>query len=673
MEKVENSPTKQSFMNLKAELTEPPFIGTTTQNISTNTNITSNPNAVTLPNRTIDPDSSDIIIDDNKLDVGDSYLGFLRNKKSSIETSINSNTHTPNSTISDPKLKKATNPSIASLRGISELSTPNGTISKGSSRAEFFAAKLHYAIKDDNKNKDDSNETFVYDTTTNGAKSTVDQDLDFGTGPANGNPSNTGKCIKDDKSTIADSHSIVTPSELNTVNQGSPYFNKYGMDDTFDLISKSSINSRRQFQRKLSKDSAMDDTLQPIYSKDDNSNLSNHNTINNAQNTTFSNNINCNTTNNNNNNNNNQLRQITSRLFDSKGVKPRRYSGVDNDVSLGDSFDEDFDYYESNMLNQQPQQSQPHHHLNDHSNTNVIYSIDENDSDFEDQLSNYFRMNNPRNQQIPGTVGNNRNTNSGSIHAYHQFNDYGSISNDFKQKLKKKRNDIYISPHDFTSIRTQRIKQVRNFCYTAIGIISLLFTGFILGFILATNKELQSVDVIDVTDVLISQEALIFDMVFDAFNPGLLPLTIKDVQLDIFAKTTYAIGETPGHNDDGDDKRKYDTVLLGSIEKLELPLSFNGGFLTRQHDVSVTEMKILNPCSYDDDDDDDDDDGDDDEIDTMMAVGILQPNPKWLNISRNPFDLIVRGAMIYHLPLSNSNHTISVSYTTYIEPDKLDV
>lgn len=632
VERVESSPTKPSFMNLKAELGEGP---TAAQTAITSPSLT--PNVVTLPNKQMDSEVSEMIIDDNKLDVGDSYLGFLRNKKSSIETSINSNTHTPNTTMSDPKLKKATNPSIASLRGISELSTPTGTVSKGSSRAEFFAAKLHHAINDDSKKRDDTNEAFVYDTSNTGPKPT-EPELDFGAGPVNG--SVNMKLVKDDKSTIADTHSVVTPSEYNTVGHGSPYFNKYTIDDTFDLISKSSMNSR-PFQRKLSKESAIDDTLQPSY-KDDASTVNGQN------------------------NQNNQLRQITSRLFDSKGVQPRRYSGIENDVSLGDSFDDDFDYYESNMLNPQTQAPAHTHPLHQETNGN-IYSIDENDSDFEDQLSHYFRMNSPRTQDVM------RHSSNGNTNAYHQFNDYGSVTNEAKLKQKKKRTaDNYLSPHDFTSVRLKRIRQVRSFFYTAIGIISLLFTGFILGFILATNKELQQLEVVDVTDVLVSQEAFIFDMVFDAFNPGLMPINIRDVQLDIFAKTMYVddggdefLNNADKKKDKGNKSKKYDTVLLGSIEHLELPLSFNGGFLTRQHDISITEMKILNPCARDDDDDDDDD--------RKESMGVLEPSSKWLNISRNPFELIVRGAMVYHLPLSPSNHTVSVSYTTHIEPGELDV
>lgn len=634
----------------------------------------------------------------------------------------NSSNNGSSSTLNSPaiqneqKLKKATNPSIASLRGITEMSTAsNGTLSKGSSRAEFFAAKLHHAIKDDDKNKMDE-ETFVYDNTTTGAvsasvqaqpdlnaalaggitastsitganQSIMEPELDFGTGPS----TNGGKyMMKDDaKSTIADSQSILG-SELQTFSQGSPYYSKYQMmDDNFDLISKSSTNSRPHY-RKLSKDSGMtglDDTLQL---KDDS------NTINTEQ---------------------NQLRQITSRIFDSKGVQPRRYSGTE-DRPLGESFDDDFDYYETKILNQpllqqhnqqqQQQQQQarqqqgqqlPHHKSSQLLDGAApgMYSIDEDDSDCDDPLSNYLGMKsnnknnspygqnnynnhhhnhnfNHHNPHLFHGNGGSRNTNSGQLSNFTQFHDYGSISIQDPPlngtKSKKKRNDIYLSPHDFTSLRTQRIKQVKSFCYTVTVVVSLVFIGFILGFILATNKELQQVEVIDVSNVLVSQEELIFDMIFDAFNPGLMPIRIQNVQLDIFAKTAYVSdGGEEEHGDvsladlDQDGKKKFDTVLLGSIEKLELPLAFTGGFLTRQHDVSITEMKVLNPCQFDDDDDDDDDDGGDGGL-----INILEPNSKWLNISKNPFDLIVRGAMLYNLPFSNSNHTISVSYSTPIKP-----
>ena len=50
---------------------------------------------------------------------------------------------------------------------------------------------------------------------------------------------------------------------------------------------------------------------------------------------------------------------------------------------------------------------------------------------------------------------------------------------------------------------------------------------------------------------------------------------------------------------------------------------------------------------------------------------IKKPNLKWLNISRNPFELIVRGVFNYQLMLSSTNKTVAINYKTTVDPDEL--
>lgn len=591
----------------------------------------------------------------------------LLQKKSSIEpinpNLINSNTL---SNINDLKLKKTTNPSMSSLRAMSlqgnypTVSSASTTLTKGSTRAEYFAAKLHDAIKSDPKIQNETVETFVYDTTTktpsvdqaldhlDAVVKTSAKDTDKYKSVNSVDPETTAQTIQDQNRYKEKLQNVFNPSD-------SPVSYKT-LDDNFDANSRSSAGSRKH-SRKRSLKSSQTQVDQP--------NLQPFTKIDNGDNKSV-----------------NQLRQITSRLFDSKVVQPRRYSGIDSEFNNDDSFEGDLDYYEPSISNptlnpgnassvNYNYTNKNNNHRNSNGNNPFDYII--NESDYEDELSSYFCPN--TNSSMHKSKNNNLSyLNKQQIHGnILAVPDYGSIHGDNK-KLFRKRNDIYNSPHDFTSVRAQRLKQIRSFCYSVSAIFLLLFLGFISGFILATNKELQNLKVLEIRNTIISQEELVFDMLFSAFNPGLMPITIDMVQLDVFAKTNSLSTDATS--------KSYETVLLGAVESLDVPLYFQGGFLNRQKDVSKSEIKILNPCSYENNDDGDNDDGDDDPQNKKERVdpdkyGLTElslrpishtPDPRWLNISRNPFDLIVRGAMMYKLPLSSQNHTVSISYTTYIDP-----
>lgn len=608
----------------------------------------------------------------------------LLQKKPSTEP-INPNLIGSNtlSSINDMKLKKTTNPSMSSLRAMSlqgnypTVSSASTTLTKGSTRAEYFAAKLHDAIKSDRKIQNEAVETFVYDTTTKTPP--VDQTID-----------NIDTVIK--TSTKEEKYKTASSVLPETVAQNLQDQNRYKeklqnvfnpddspvsyktLDDNFDSKSRSSGDSRKNSRKR---------SFKSLMTQVDPANLQPLSKVDNTDNKSV-----------------NQLRQITSRLFDSKAVQPRRYSGIDSEYNNDDSYDGDIDYYEPSISNPTLNQgntnsinysynNKNNSHRNSNGNNPFDYII--NESDYEDELSSYFSPNyNPSSQK--GKASNSNYLNKQQIHGnLLTVPDYGSMHGDNKRLLRK-RNDIYNSPHDFTSVRAQRLKQIRSFCYTVSAIFMLLFLGFISGFVLATNKELQNLKVTEIRNTIISQEELVFDMVFSAFNPGLMPISIDTVQLDIFAKTNYLSTESVS--------KSYETVLLGAVEALDVPLYFQGGFLNRQKDVSKTEIKLINPCSYDkgngDDDhhndgEDNDDDSDDaineknralelenyESYESYAGIAISEsflrpishiPDPRWVNISRNPFDLIVRGAMMYKLPFSSQNHTVSISYTTYIDP-----
>ncbi|GMF43243.1 unnamed protein product [[Candida] boidinii] len=243
-------------------------------------------------------------------------------------------------------------------------------------------------------------------------------------------------------------------------------------------------------------------------------------------------------------------------------------------------------------------------------------------------ISNFDDVNNGING-FPPLLNNGINNNANNILA--------------NKIMRKRRQDMYFSPHNFRSTRSKRIQQVKNFCYTAgfvIILLFLVFLSFMSGFLLATTKELQDTKVDKIFDIIISQEELVFNLEVESFNPGLFGISIVDVELDVFAKTKFVdpslwysdpscsydmktLGD-PASNYNIDNSKELEedkslsfaelgsgttkpfyTVMLGSVNQLDIPLHFHGGFFTRQKSSGVTEIKIKDPCRTNHDDDDD--------------------------------------------------------------------
>ncbi|VEU23928.1 DEKNAAC105101 [Brettanomyces naardenensis] len=681
-----------------------------------------------------------------QVDNPDSFLKHLRSKKSSLEAGIvpkGSSSSTAASIAagaaadSGKQKRGSTTPSLLNMRAAVGQTSNGNTVSstttvqmKGSSRAEFFAAKLHDAIKDDEKNKSDSEEKFVYDTAPkNPQERPISQErpLESAQGQQTSTipekaagPEREGSIAADTAvtrpMTISNSHSEVTSNRSETVqstanidtakgsselhselrstrpplasiqqkSSGNPFGSTGSItypitgpttdaDDAGDVYSRTSAASRI-----LRKPSRMDSlsvmnipenssvTLPPQASEITGSEEPH-----------------------------NQLREITSRIFDSKGVPPRKYSGIDVRNFSFDEDDEDFNNLQGNVFNT----------VHTTGNRNNILGTIPSSMDYDSDIDEEYSITEParlsQGYKSYGTFGglNNHGVYTNSMPVYRGLEDSpqeesqdllaeNSNNNNItnhkpgaSKLLRKKKNNIYFNPHNFTGARAKRLRQLKNFCYTLGLIFMLLSVGFIGGFILATSKDLQGTKVTDIRDVLISDEEFVFNMGIEAFNPGIVAVTINEVQLDVFAKTQFVVdGYTwiNGKSDKEKEKPKFSTVLLGTIEDLDIPLHFQGGCFTRQKDKSVTEIKVVNPCTFDDDDNggdhggDGDDDGDGFQIEEQEPPPeIRRPSMKWLNISRNPFDLIVRGVLNYQLPISNSNRTVAISYSYSVDPDKL--
>lgn len=632
----------------------------------------------------------------------------------------------------------------------------NNKQTKTSTRAEFFAAKLHDAIKDDEINRSDSEEKFVYDTAPQKPKPlddtlksgpTTDSAIPSPLDTRQNSVSTVGNGSRSDKPASEVMTQSIRHNDLASVISAATYSLKGRRSSSHSQQGqvKQAYSSQMSLQPSQAQITQPSSSMLPAGSKAASqispalppamqrspsrgqksleklfgassaiSAMSDAGDAYSRISSTSSQKIKP---------QHHQLREITSRIFDSKGLKPRKYSGVDGQV-----FDHDEEEDETEAHTQvQTESTVPTNSTLCESNgrpiigktnglspipSSVDYDSDiENDYAITDETKDAFRSSGPYSSYGTFNVMNHPYGNSAG-QTYPGFDDPrehemqrqlllnredGTIrSKHFGRHVKRKKDNIYFNPHDFTSARTRRIKQIKNFCYT-IGVIFLLLSvGFIGGFILATSKELQSVQVSNVKDVLISDEEFVFNMQVSAFNPGVTSITVNDVQLDVFAKTKFIVDEYVYGSESAKKKKgksgtdRYTTILLGSIDNLDIPLHFQGGCFTRKQDKSTTEIKILNPCSFQDDDDDDDGDNDDDNYSVFdekqvanrglsnvafeeeeQPPDIRKPSPKWYNISRNPFDLIVRGVLNYQLLFSGENRTVSLNFQTPINPDDL--
>ena len=103
-----------------------------------------------------------------------------------------------------------------------------------------------------------------------------------------------------------------------------------------------------------------------------------------------------------------------------------------------------------------------------------------------------------------------------------------------------------------------------------------------------------------------------------------------------------------------------ETVLLGTVTNLESPMTFAGGFFTREFTSQNGEIKLLRPgrnlTSL--------------EFDKNRNESEPDNSDKWEIIAKNPFDLIVRGILKYNLPMSKVTKSVVVSKVGYIDPNQ---
>lgn len=307
-------------------------------------------------------------------------------------------------------------------------------------------------------------------------------------------------------------------------------------------------------------------------------------------------------------------------------------------------------------------------------NARVGRRFSELDDGTEDVESQGFFYGDPNNAE---RSNEGKGLGSSQLPYFNQASEYTPLKN---KRVSRKRSDFYgdFSPHNFYTKKGSWSK-FKNFVYFSFIVASLLTLGFISGFLLATNKELHDFQLLAMDNVLVSLDELVFDITATAFNPSLFTIGIKDVELDIFAKTKHV------HVSSNEDKlysTPYQTILLGTVYNLESELQFRGRLINRNYDVSVASVKLLNPGAPKNNGDDEDGDNDDDDDDNGNKKKMGHDNQdekgnhklendidRWKELIKYEFELIVRGNMYYSIPFFNNQKVLPVQQQISVDPD----
>lgn len=237
-------------------------------------------------------------------------------------------------------------------------------------------------------------------------------------------------------------------------------------------------------------------------------------------------------------------------------------------------------------------------------------------------------------------------------------------------------------------------------------LISLLFFFLVGGgtsFIVAITKPLVDVQVVEIQNVLASEQELMLDLNVRAVNPNLFPVVIDDIDVNIFAKSRYVgterfwrdhesdvarfgragrrkradiartarcVGEADckynstlnqltfsrGGVDKGTDPIPNDpagdqqTMLIGRVFRLDSTLTFEASPWNHEYSTSKGQIRLARPGN------------------TTEKGG----TERWERVLQHPFELIVAGVIQYQLPLSSRFHSSSISSSIKVTPDSDD-
>ena len=224
----------------------------------------------------------------------------------------------------------------------------------------------------------------------------------------------------------------------------------------------------------------------------------------------------------------------------------------------------------------------------------------------------------------------------------------GSVRNGrrrkFAQNGRQAESQIYTQPSSYLNRFAA--------CLVLTMMFLLVITGAI-GFMFATSQPMTEIEVTSISNVVTSEQLLIFDLTVKAHNPNIVVVTIDQANLEIFAKSDHGDDDggwwkdNPffGDPSDGDDDSA-PNFLLGRITEFDSPLTFEGSLFHQGNSSSTGELQLANPGN-----------------------GTKNGVERWDRIFQNEFDLIVKGVVKYSLPLSARVRSATISGRTTVKPN----
>jgi len=206
-----------------------------------------------------------------------------------------------------------------------------------------------------------------------------------------------------------------------------------------------------------------------------------------------------------------------------------------------------------------------------------------------------------------------------------------------------------------------------------LGVTLLVLTMLTVGFVFQTSRSLEGVQIRNLTNIVVSQEELVMDVIVQAGNPNILPVLMGDtINIDIFARSDHMDDKPHSHRTSrsrfttppfwppwGDEKEPTrdrsappknltdgPSLLLGTIRTLEAPLSFPPtGFKRDPWTIQKGQMKLVGPA-------------------TNATDGV----EKWKKCITEDFELIVRGTMKYRAPIGGRDRVVAVEWRGVVDP-----
>jgi Vacuolar segregation subunit 7 len=213
------------------------------------------------------------------------------------------------------------------------------------------------------------------------------------------------------------------------------------------------------------------------------------------------------------------------------------------------------------------------------------------------------------------------------------------------------------------------------FGWVLLGSLVTVLIAAVVTTLVLCSKPLHDVRIGEISNVIASEEEVVFDIQMFGTNPNLVAIQIDQLDMKIFAKSKYVgstarpsiygadeasstnesgpLPDATDHErhklstwdsvDDGtdpidDEPGSTDTMLLGRAYRLDSPLSFAPSPFSHARVSDVGEISLNKPGNRTADDGTD----------------------RWKTVVQHPFDLIVVGQLKYTLPISSKLHSVSV-------------